>query len=239
MYVDQEGTDSANNIMPFERANKFTTDSDLTLEEIKKFRTWLAKTLLSFDCNAGGIQKNQLYTESFTNILEYYASGMYNTVVKALMEINPTININNIVDNACGCGCGSEADLSNLYNGCTSFCDPLDAYRKYVYGKMVEKFSDIDFWDEFSDIFLMEFKAYIDNIIRLNLPLSQSSYVSVFTDCPCTGKDGIQESSTDILKRLSQSLEYMYTDDKKGHINYISKAFADWASILYELMEWK
>lgn len=236
IYIDVNGTDSANNIMPFVRANKFTTDDDLTIDEIKRFRTWLAETLLTFDSNMNGVQKNELYTESFTKVLEYYAGGMFNDVVKALMEIDVTFNIS--TPGVSNCGCGSGTSLSDLYGWGADICDPLGMYRKHIYNEMVKKFSDVDFWSDFSDIFLIEFKAYIDNIIRLNLPLTASPYVSNFTDCSCVGQEDSQEAYMEILKRLSKSLEYIYSGETKGHLNYISKAFTDWSTTLYELMEW-
>lgn len=236
MYVNSELTDSANNIIPFVRSNSFSTDSELTLDEVKKFRRWLAETLLSFDRNMGGQQKNQLYTESFTKVLEYYANDMYNDVVKALSEINPEFNIANPKFSNCGCGAG--ADLSSLYGNGAAFCNPVELYRKHIYNEMVKKFSDIDFWQGYSDEFLIEFKAYIDNIISLNLPLRSSIYVSNFQDCSCTGQDKPQTEYIDILKRLSKALQYIFDGDMKGHINYVTSAFIDWSIQLYEHMQW-
>ena len=236
MYVNSELTDSANNIIPFVRSNTFSTDSDLTIDEVKKFRRWLAETLLSFDRNMNGNQKNQLYTESFTKVLEYYANDMYNDVVKALLEINSEFNISNPKLSNCGCGVGT--DLSSLYGVASVLCNPVELYRKHIYNEMVKKFSDVDFWQNYSDEFLIEFKAYIDNIISLNLPLKISPYVSNFQDCSCTGQDEPQKAYMDILKRLSKSLQYIFDGDTKGHLNYISTAFIDWSTQLYEYMQW-
>ena len=41
-----------------------------------------------------------------------------------------------------------------------------------------------------------------------------------------------------ILKRLSQSLQYIAEGNMMGHKNYIHDAFKDWSTNLYELMEW-
>lgn len=234
LYVDSEGTDSANNIMPFERANAFTSSPGLTVDQIKRFRSWLAKSLLEFDCNFDGEQKHQLFTESFTMILRYYANGMYNEVVRALLEINPEYSLTNPQMSSCGC-----SQNLNIYNlNLNSMCDPLSMYREHVYKEMVNMFGNAYFWADFSDTFLRLFKIYIDNIIQMNLPLTTTTYSSNFVDCPCTGQNEQQDTLMDILKRLSQSLEYMYTGETKGHINYISKSFHDWASMLYEIMEW-
>lgn len=234
-YVDVEATDSANSTLPFKRNNLFSTDSDITIDEVKKFRRWLAKTLLMFDSNEDGSQKHELYTESFTRVLRYYANDMYDEVVKALMEITPEFGLMTPKLSDCGCG----ADLSGLYNLQAGMCNPLEMYRRHMYDEMVKHFGDLAFWlDDYSKEFIKEFKAYIDNIISLNLPLRPSPYMSNFTDCPCTGQDDSQENYLAILRRLSITLGYLHDDEVKGHKNYMADAFLDWASILYEYMQW-
>lgn len=233
-WVDIEETEAANSINKYIRANRFTTDSDLTIDEVKKFRTWLAETLLDFDRDDSGHQLNTLYKEEFTAVLEYYANEMYDGTIKALSRIPGTYNF--IKTSVSGCGCGSGSDLSNLYATTGGFCDPISSYKQYLYNEMVTNFSDINFWSDFSSVFIEEFKQYIDNIIALDLPL-QTSISTNYEDCSCLSNSA-QLSNMDILRRLSKALGYFLEDEVKGNKNFISKALQDWSSILYENMRW-
>lgn len=234
-WVDAEGTEDANNINKFVVHNKFTADSDLTIDEIKRFRTWLATILLSFDCRADGTPKHAIYNEDTTEMLEYYAGGMYDKCVKSLMKLGNSIAVNRLTMNECGCASGGN--LAGLYNESLTNCDPLYTYRKYRYEQMVSVFSNIDFWTQFPEAFIKEFKQYIDNIIQLNLPLKGASWISSFVDCTChTSSD--QLVFVEILRRLSKALEYLRLDETTGNLNFISKALRDWSSELYEVMEW-
>lgn len=233
-WVDVDATEDANSIKPFERHNKFTTDDDITIEEVKKFRTWLATTLLSFDARESGIQKNCLFDEDFTRVLQYYACGMYDQCIKALSKINFEHHVEKISMSDCGCAGGN---LAGLYSESITSCDPVYLYRKYMYGEMVKNFSQIEFWDQFPTTFLWDFKKYIDNIIALNLPLKGSAWISTFVDCTCQSNTD-QMAYTDTLRRLSKALNYIATEEILGNKNFISKALGDWATDLYESMEW-
>ena len=187
-WVDELETENINDIQSYIRSNKYATDPEITLADVKKFRTWLAEQLLLMDQTASGRQKYEFYNEEFTHVLEYYASGMYNDVVKwltkygqdALMLNNvkancgcvPTINeftlsnlgnINNIIKPGCGCN-SSNLDF-NLQS--MNLCDPVLVYRKAIKAKMVEYFGDMNFWMQMTPAFLIEFKTYIDNIIHI------------------------------------------------------------------------
>lgn len=234
-FVDDEATDAANNVNMFLRCNSFTTDSDITLEEIKKFRTWLAETVLSFDQKTDGTQKLQFLNEELTHTMQYYAGGMYDDVLKWLNKFGKVIvNISTPPQSSCGC---AGADLSSLYKDTIGACDPIYVYKRNVYDKMVEYFSKLAFWQAFPTIFLQEFKAYIDNIIRANLSLGKTQFVEIYTDCVCLDNQN-QQQGQEILARLSKALEYMIENQVAGNKNYINQAFSDWATQLYEVMEW-
>lgn len=234
-WVDAEETEAANAIGKYELFNTFTTDEDLTVDQVKKFRTWLAQTLLVLDQNMDDTQKNVYYTEDETTMLQYYAAGMYNAVIKQLSKIPNEFGVAQIKNSACGCGTGS--DISNLYGSTGGFCDPIGLYRKYVYTQMVSKFSNLDFWAELPTTLVVKVRQYIDCIIRLNLPLIYSEYTSQFADCACMGSG--QLAKRDILNRLSKSLLMIIEDDIQGNKNFIADALRDWATELYENMEWK
>ena len=233
-WVDAEATEDANSIAPFRRHNQFTTDEDITIDEVKKFRTCLATTLLSFDARESGQQKYCLFSEDFTAVLQYYAVGMYDQCIKALSKVDSSAKVEKLSVSDCGCAGGN---LSGLYSESLHTCDPVGMYRKYMYGEMVKAFSQIEFWDQFPTTFLWDFKKYIDNIIALNLPLKGSAWVSTFVDCTCQSNTD-QMVYTESLRRLSKALNHIATEDIMGNKNFISKALSDWATDLYESMEW-
>lgn len=235
-FIDVKETDKINSVIEFARKNNYATDDDITIDELKKFRTWLATQLLSFDINNKGEQLYELFDSDETYVLTYYKNGMYDNVIKYLNTFGKVdINIiNNITSSSCGCG---RTDLSSLYNMGISVCDPLLIYRKNIYNKMVEMFSPYTFWKDYPIEFIKEFKKYIDNIINADFKLTKCSYISDFVDCGCEVSNE-QENMLLILKRLSQSLSYIINNQIVSHKNYINDAFKDWATYLYEKMEW-
>lgn len=232
-YIDMEGTDAVMNPVKWIRYNSFVADSDITLDELKKFRQWLAVTLLSFDRSPEGRNLFQAYDKDFVHVLEYYENNLFDDTVSWLSKFGNSQAMVAGVQMTPTCGCttnkGPEISLTT--------CDPLYIYRQNIYLAMVQKFGEVDFWADQSMIFLEEFRQYIDNIIRVGLPLSKASFISVFQDCACS-EGSLQSSGLDILKRLSQSLTYIIEDDIQGHRNYMSKAFEEWARQLYEVMYW-
>lgn len=234
-YIDIYETDKANCIVKYRMQNEYATDCNITIDELKKFRTWLATQLLRFDQDNLGNQSNIIYDNKETHVLEYYKNGMYDDVVKYLSVFGQSeVALSNIETSSCGCG---NNNLSSLYNSSLSTCDALFIYRKNIYKKMVEIFSNIDFWNQFPKEFILEFKKYIDNIIKCDFKLSQSSYISDFIDCGCSNIDD-QSLLQTILKRLSESLQYIAEGQLMGHKNYIADSFKEWSEKLYEIMEW-
>lgn len=232
-YIDQTGTDIANSISLYKMKNKYSPDADITADEVKKFRTWLASELLKFDQDNKGKQMYSLYTTKVTHMLEYYTNNMFDEAIKRLSEFGNSVFISNINTKPCGCG---SSDLSSLYNINNSICDPIAIYRRDVYNVMVDTFSDIELWTKLPKEFIIEFKKYIDNIINMNLVLGISDYVNSFADCTCNGYDN--SNNINILKKLSTSLSYIIDDKTAGHKNFIGDSFNEWAAKLYELMQW-
>lgn len=227
-YIDQEGTDAANVINKFEMHNRYVIDTDITVDQLKVFRTWLALELLTLDVNNRGEQMYDLFNNTQTYVLQYYASNMYDDVIKKLAEIGSPSYSESPKKSGCGCS-GNSVSLIN-----TNTCDPILLYRKDIYKRMVEMFSDIDFWTRFPKEFILEIKKYIDNIIIADLPLDASS--QALSDCGCSKT--INNSNKDILKRLSEALKFLSEEQVQGRKNYISDALYDWASVLYERMYW-
>lgn len=259
-WVDEIETENLNDVQKYVRLNKHTTDPELTIDDVKKFRTWLAEQLLLLDQTVSGKQKYEFYSEEFTHVLEYYAQGMYDDVIKWLNKYGQMAMNFNIGKSTCGCvptlneyalntagtvgitgtgintGCGCASSSNDMAMSLYSTCDPITVYRQAIKAKMVEYFGDMNFWLQFSVGFLSEFKAYIDNIIRLNLPFGMVNYTK-FDDCLC-GKSSSQLAAMEILGRLARALELMISGETVGNRNYISDAFMDWARDLYELMYW-
>ena len=231
-YVDEEKTNCTNSIGALKAYNTFVPDADITLDELKKFRTWLAQSLIGL----GEDDPDTLY------MLEYYKGGMWDEALDGLTAMlkyneNTLANIRSF-DSRCSC-CGQSSTLSSLYASLTSdSCDPIALYRQGVYHKMTRVFSNIDYWIARPAEFIATFKSYIDNMLKVGLipsvdPTSGSRYV----DCTCTAQDS-SAAARAIMERLSKALGYILDCQVSGHKNYISDAFTDWSSQLYESMEW-
>lgn len=235
-YIDDTETDRINSISEFKIINQFQPDADITIDELKKFRTWLATQLLIFDQNNTGDQLYIRYDLNTTNMLLYYKNGMIDNVIERLTEMS--IYKDNItIPNTCCC-CGTTGTLEGLYEQVNS-CDPIPTYRHYIYNKMVQTYSDLDFWLQFPAEFISDFKKYIDNIIKMNLKLYKTPYISDFVDCGGLSQQELEQNKYKyILEKLSTSLNYIINNDINGHKNFIGDALNEWSSILYENMEW-
>lgn len=225
-YIDLEKTDEANDISKFKLENDNVPDGDITIDMLKKFRTWLASTILDLSTAL-----NTQLDEQTEHMLKYYANNMYDDVVKYLMMFNDSVNITSI-NTSCGC-CSSES-LINI-NGTLNQCDALYSYRKSIYNKMVEVFSDVNFWSKYPTDFIIKFKQYIDNIIKTGLVVDKSSSYNEYRDCTCNNNES---GYINTLNRLSVTLGYIINNSISGHKNYIYDSLYDWSSNLYEFMQW-
>lgn len=228
-FIDMEATYKVNSAEKYVLANQFTTDDDITLCEIKKFRTWLADVLL---------KSHPTVTYKIDEMLKYYKLEMNDETVKHLTQFAPETTVDPIMStNTHTCGC-QKTSTSGLITGVTT-CNPIYEYRKAVYNQMVETFSDISFWLELEHDVLNEIKRYIDNIIKCNLPLYTSEFTSDLYDCGClSNADSQQEKYIEILKDLSDCFEFMATENYKNKTNHIGLTLNKWASLLYERMRW-
>lgn len=235
-YVDKLETDRINSIMEYKLKNKYTPDDNITVDELKNFRTWLATELLAFDLDKYGNPSHLQFAESEEHVLGYYANNMYDSTIKILTEFGrENVSFTPITTSTCGC---QNADISSLYGSELHTCDPISIYRSNIKSKMVEMFSSVDFWNRFAPEFILEIKKYVDNIIRCNLPLYADTLTENFVDCGCADKNDKQENLIKILSRLSESLGYIYRNEITGHKNYIYDALYDWSTQLYENMKW-
>lgn len=233
-FIDSKCSEDANSVHEFKVVNIYTTDCDITIDDIKEFRTWLATELL----NINSIDSTkQLFNDNQIHMLEYYKNGMYNDVIKILSIFGhsiPTTDYSNTTN--CSC-CNSMSTNNVLGETLLASCDSVDTYRKNLHKLMYETFSDAKFWKMFNNTFLLRFKKYIDNIINSKLIISNDVTKGMYYICSCNNKSNIDFVT--VLKHLSQALQYIIDDNVAGHANYIYDALYSWSKNLYEKMYWK
>jgi hypothetical protein len=226
--VDQSTTSRINSVELYKNLNKFVSDDEITLDELKNFRNWMAENLLE-------IRTNLLSGEFET--LSYYKEDMFDQVIKSLSLFTTNTQPTVTYVNQKSCNCMTSNIKSNMT--ITNQCDAVSEYRRGIYNRMVELFSDYTYWIEL-DGFIAEFKRYIDGIISYNLPLYTSQYVNVFDDCTCASQtDALQQRGIRAMKNLSQALQYIIDNDVTGHKNFINTSLNVFASEYYEMMKWK
>lgn len=246
-YMDIETTTKIANDeqIKYEYLNNFTPDDDITIDELKMFRTWLATLLL----------KNTPVIESWkdpdtlTFMLSYYANNMYDNVIKMLSSMENYMGKRSLVINNTselfaglaalkknsGCGCNGWLTGMTSING-TTLCDPVQMYRNAIYNYMVDTFSNLDYWTAQVEI-CSEMKKYIDGILKVGLPLS-STVIDPYADCTCTVNSEEAERYKMYLRNLSKSLQYIIDSEVEGNKNFIRESFNNWATYLYERMQW-
>lgn len=242
-YIEQVNvidTEKANSIDKYIYLNSYTTDSDITIDELKKFRTWLATVLLNTEGFVDEfVELHKDFNVTMINaMLNYYKNEMSDSATKFLSLFAPgTIaGIETTSKTTCGCSSNNAA----LLLGKVNVCDPLFTYMHEIYKYMVKCFSEIEFWDNeyLRETIDIDFKNYIDNIIKVNLPLTSSTAVE-YEDCTCLNTDSdMQKRYQAMLSKLSTSLGYIINNEISSHKNFIANALVDWATYLYEKMRW-
>ena len=226
-YVDSIETNRINDVNMYIEANSNTPDADLTMDDLKRFRSWLAEALLL----ESGI------CDSVKLMLEYYAGGMWDSAINGLSLMSQYTDVQLGVGSGCACGCGSSLTLAELYGNLSASCDSVGIYRKSMYNLMVMTFSDLDFWLSKNVEFIKRFKDYIDNILKMNLIPTSTTYIQPFAECGCA--TDMSSHNRNILQSLATALGYLTECGVSGHKNFIRSAFTDWATYLYELMYWE
>lgn len=226
--VDQSTTTRINSVELYKNLNKFVSDDEITLDELKNFRNWMAENLLEIRTN--------LLSGEF-EMLSYYKDDMFDQVIKSLSLFTTNTQPTVTYVNQKSCNCMTSNIKSNMT--ITNQCDAVSEYRRGIYNRMVELFSDYTYWNDLGG-FIAEFKRYIDGIISYNLPLYTSQYVNVFDDCTCASQtDALQQRGIRAMKNLSQALQYIIDNDVAGHKNFINTSLNVFASEYYEMMKWK
>lgn len=231
-FVDHEATEAANAINEYRISNDYVADPDIDVNKLRKFRSWLASEILSFNTSIDGNYLDNLNANEI-HMLEYYANDMYNDTVKYL-NIFGTENTFTITTNTNKCCCNSNVyDMLNT----TGSCNALSIYTKNLHNMMVLTFEDVNFWLRFNKNFIITFRRYIDNIIKTGMIVSKSKNESIYIKCNCN--EGAANAMNIILNNLSEALEYIIEDDVKNHTNFIHDALYNWAEQLYDYMSWE
>lgn len=226
-YIDSVETNRINDITTFLEYNQKTPDSDLTIDDLKRFRTWLAEELL----------EQKICGFDIEPMLQYYKAAMWDPAATNLSLVSAYSDVQLTYGSGCACGCGSSLTLAELYGQLSATCDSLAIYRKSMYNWMVTTFSDLNFWMKVDVDLLRRFKTYIDNLLKMEMIPGNTSYVQPFAECGCT--TDLSSNNRNILEKLRQALEYLTTCGVTGHKNFIREAFNSWAMYLYELMYWE
>lgn len=230
IYLDIEETERINGVNEFLLANEYVVDSDLDLNKLRNFRSWLASELLFFNTNVNGDELGH-FSSDLMHVLDYYKNGMYNDIVKHLSVFGQEGKVNWSTKKSCGC-C-SQNDVLTL--SANSYCDALAIYKKNIHNMMVSEFQNIDFWTQFNKKFILLFKKYIDNIIRVGLVIKNTES-NVISNCSCDITENY--SNEKLLRNLSTSLQYIHDEDIVGHRNFIQDSLYNWAEYLYDYMSW-
>lgn len=232
-YIDATETDDINSVYQYEVANAYTADYDIDVDDLKSFRSWLANELLKFNVDGNGNQTGE-YSPETLHMLEYYKNNMYNDTVKYLnMFANP--NIVSLINNKSTCGCCASTSINII--PAIDTCNPIDVYKNNIREFMINTFSDVTFWTSKNKSFLMLFKKYIDNILRIGFTLPKASETSFNVDCQCASNNN--NVLKKILENLSVALQYIIDETVAGHKNFIYDALYDWSKNAYEYMNWK
>lgn len=245
-WIDQVRTLSIlqNDKIKYDYLNEFTPDDDITIEELKVFRTWLASILLANT----PVVNNWNNPDMLVTMLAYYKQNLEDATTKILSGFSNYMQDNvlvattkdkpiNLATLPLSAGCGCYGGVQGVGVTAVSGCDPLQLYRNAIYNYMVETFSNIKYWMDQVEI-CVEMKKYLEGILKVGLPLG-SKIIDPYADCGCNTLDAdSQIRYRKMIEALIQSLTYIIEDKVSGNQNYIITAFSNWATYLYEYMYW-
>lgn len=227
-FVDMEETEKINSVDHYRYLNQFTPDEDITIEEIRQFRTKVALLLKDFYKFHAPEQSQMI------QMINFYANNGTDDVVDMLLNTismyYPSISTKSL-HNSCGCGSNNIISTTNFN---TTQCDTVSIYTTSIYNIMVKYFSDIEFWIGKENI-IKEIVKYLENIIKLNLPLTTIQEQQI--TCSVTSVD-LQGKYIDVLKNLIIAFNYILDDEITTNKNFILSSLDFWAKELYNNMIW-
>lgn len=234
-YIDWTITNKANAIGQYIRSNEFVP-KDITKEELKEFRTWLAEQIMTI---------NPDLSDNEFHVLSYYAQEMEDNTIDWLKVFGQqTVSVNNEFSES-SCGCTGNSNISSLYSNTASICDPISIYKTNIYQMMVAMFSNIEFWSKLNELdvdFLDRVIVYLNGIIDADFPLvtENNPLLDVYSySCGCLGDVNFaQAQAQEILRNLIIAFNMIKGENVAGNKNSIVKNLSVWASKLYEAMRW-
>lgn len=248
-YIDWTATEYSNNIARWSDANKRIIDNNITLDDLRAYRTRVAQWLLGvaidedFDTDTTA-EKNAVLLEyagsdycKLKEMLNYYKNEMYNTTIGSLLTFTGPVTYTQNTPINSGCGC-SASPLSIDTATTITASNPIAIYRRNVYNYMIQVFSDVNFWKLFKDDgVLQNLKEYTQGVIDVNLPLTPAPATLEYADCSSLLTDTNVQLTT-ILSNLVLAINYIQEDEDIEYRNFIYQSFFMWASKLYEYMRW-
>jgi hypothetical protein len=250
--VNWETTMQANSAASYLLSNQIAGIPELTIDDLKNFRTWLATILLE---NQDLFRSYNRDFEKTIQMLTYYSENMYDSVCKALINFanipvikadlsvascysgcNTQVMINpqTTIQSGCSCNGNSVTAVGNITAGC------LDMYRRNVYNWMVIVFSDSNFWANFiyTDPNLIDLIIrYMEGILESGLPLTKQCDKITYNDCSCLNND-TEEANKQILRNAIRAFGYIRDNNISFNYSFIYNSLNKWASVLYEIMQW-
>lgn len=258
-YIDMAATNKVNKVDSYLLSNSYIP-SDYTLDQIKKFRTFVATALLVAEAEWDE-EYDVTLTDKIEKMLQYYKNGMFDDIVKALMAFANSTSLN-ISGTYTDCGCGNTTTANSITKiantaagiytntaggcGCSSAnsalllanaCDCVSLYRNNIRAFMIDVFSDWKFWDLVSDTVVPDMINMLKAILDAGLPFNTLNTDVVFGDCSCMNQ-GSDDTGRLIVSNLIKALTYIKDEDVVAHKNFIKNSLYAWASKLYEYMEW-
>lgn len=230
MYIDAKETESINSVSRYLSENQFVTDSDITIEEIKKFRTHVATLLYEF------YVANPIDNEQLVRMLKYYKNNYIDEVVEGLYVIigNNFEHRNRVslepMNKVYTCSCIQQGTLPQVG---IQTCDTLGEYKLAMRDLMIRYYGSMDFWLD-KDYIVKEVIRYLENILRVGLPLTNQ-----VVEVPCSNLSfSMQSYYENQLRDLITAFEYILTGDFTGHKNFVSNTLSKWVTELYDNMQW-
>lgn len=226
-YIDMEETIKINDTKEYVYKNSIVTSNDITIDDIKKFRTKLAEWL--FDYN----NIMEVFSDEELIMVNYYKNNMNDNVIQTLVTVmginyHPLSVTTQVTTSTCGCG----SSITPQIVGGTS-CDTLTNYRNMLRHRMFITFSNYNFWLDKKEI-CQRIIQYLQNIIDTGLPLTNENQ----DDVSCANLNiNLQELYQRNLKDVIKSFNYIINDDIVGHKNFIIQALVKFAE-MYEKLQW-
>ena len=225
-YIDMIETTTVNDVKLFMYKNTQKTDIDITIEEVKKFRTNLAQWLWEYNLI------NENFDDKTRTMVNYYRQNMNDETIQTLITImgttyNPLTLSTFVSTNTCGCGSTNVQQLQSSNN-----CNTLDTYIQALHYIMFNTFSDYNFWMDKIDICQLIVK-YLQTIINQNLPLTTEIDV---INCSTIHID-FQLRNQQQLQNVIKAFDYIINGEVNGNKNFISQALRGFAE-MYDRLQW-